>query len=647
MNLKNLQKEKLRLPPWLGWLLALGLSVYVTAVSIYVQPGSFMEDMAFFRELPVLFLLNWWPHFAVLAALFCICQNVFFAAAGTSLVFHSLSLANTIKILGRDDPLVPADLGLAREAFAAVREYQMALDPRLFVLVFGGILVFCLLGLLVKIRRPQAAARRPLIGWGLRVAAGLVFLGLFLLSFCKVYQDQVYYESLMVETSSYYHITTVYNELGFPYCFLVNYNKYPVVKPKGYSAREVKGWIREYTPDPEEEAVGNATAESLRPHVIMVMNEAFTDLSQEAAFAYGPGEDPLEHFKALAAGENAVSGHLVVTNFGAGTANTEFDVLTGMQTALISNHNTSAFRVVRSNLEALPRILGRQGYQRLFLHPGNSWFYNRSSVYRYFGVEDQIFNNAFTQEDYKGNMISDAACLEKFLQAFEERTGPAAKDEPLFSYVVTIQNHQAYPYSKYQGLELAETPLRVEVSPEAREQLTVYLEGVRDADRMLGELAAYLEELPEPAVLVFFGDHRPALGADYLAYRELGLEWTKLATPQHRIQANETPFLIWANPAAAGSLDFEKRIQELDLPENGRISANFLSPVLAELLGEQRDPFFNFLNRLRRELPVLLFQDYMTPQGEFTQSLTEEQKEWEAVLRKWQYYRLREQNGRN
>ena len=64
-------------------------------------------------------------------------------------------------------------------------------------------------------------------------------------------------------------------------------------------------------------------------------------------------------------------------------------------------------------------------------------------------------------------------------------------------------------------------------------------------------------------------------------------------------------------------------------------------------MGEQSDPFFNFLNRLRRELPVLLFQDYMTPQGEFTQSLTEEQKEWEAVLRKWQYYRLREQNGRN
>ena len=121
--------------------------------------------------------------------------------------------------------------------------------------------------------------------------------------------------------------------------------------------------------------------------------------------------------------------------------------------------------------------------------------------------------------------------------------------------------------------------------------------------------------LSDLAVLVFFGDHRPALGADYLAYRELGLEWTKLATPQHRIQANETPFLIWANPAAAGSLDFEKRIQELDLPENGRISANFLSPVLAELLGEQSDPFFNFLNRLRRELPVLLFQDYMTPQG--------------------------------
>ncbi len=684
-------KKRVEISPISSAFLAIPLSLYVAAVTVYIEPASFMTSMGFYAEHPVLFLLNWWPHFALLALLFCLCRNVFYAAAGTALIFNSLSLANTAKIIGRDDPLVPADLSLAREALMAAKEYRLEISPLLFSAAFGSILLFLALGLLVKTRRSGQAGKIPVLaaqaggsvtadmepgktlfvperrsrggfprgrhslsgkrhsfpgsrrGLLCRLAAGLLVLVLFLLSFTFVYQDQVFYESLMFETSSYYHITTVFNELGFTYCFFVNYNKYPVTKPEGYSAKEVESWIGDYTSrEPAEVALQGGQGKegsSVRPHVIMVMNEAFSDLSDSDMFDYDPEEDPLRNFKALAAGENALAGHIVVSNFGAGTANTEFDVLTGMQTNLINDHETSAFRAVHRNIGAFPRILAAEGYHTFFLHPGYSWFYNRASVYQYFGVSDQIFSEAFSREDYKGNMVSDSACLARFLKAFEERTAGTA--DPLFSYVVTIQNHQAYPYSKYAGIELAEVPLKTEISPAAREQLTVYLEGVRDADRMLKELTDQLSALDEPAILVFFGDHRPSLGADYLVYRELALDWIALDGPEYRIQANQTPFLIWANPSAAEALDFSRRAAGLDLPENGVISSNFLSAVTAELMGLDTDPFFNYLNEMRRSLPVLLHQDYMNADGSFTEHLTPAESGLAVKLKKWEYYKLK------
>ena len=168
--------------------------------------------------------------------------------------------------------------------------------------------------------------------------------------------------------------------------------------------------------------------------------------------------------------------------------------------------------------------------------------------------------------------------------------------------------------------------------------LSVYVEGIRDADAMLGRLAAYFSAADEPVVLVFFGDHLPYLGDNRSVYRELGL--------QAAVTDDEgSPYLIWANDAAREALDWDTAVSKLDLPADGRISACFLGQLVLELTGRQDDhAWFSWLGELRRALPVIQGASCITadgtmlPQADLPADLS-------ALIQKmdrWSYYKLRQ-----
>ena len=371
-------------------------------------------------------------------------------------------------------------------------------------------------------------------------------------------------------------------------------------------------------------------------NVIMVMDEAFSDITDHDAFAYTAENDPLPNLHALREDPHAVTGHIVVPGFAGGTANTEFDVLTGMQTNALSAATTSSFRVVNRNLDSLFRVFGDDGYATSFFHPGDDWFYNRENVYRWFGAEETVFADQMEDLEYKGRWVTDDYMAGLIEREFEEAVSAG---ETLFHYTTTIQNHMSYTPDKYgEGYDYPEVPLNVSVSEEVETLLKVYIEGARDADDMLGRLVDYFSQQPEPVVLVFFGDHLPYLGDDQLAYRELGFTedpgWDGLTS-------YETPYVIWTNDAGAEALDWEAAVASLDLPADGDLSAAFLGAAVLELTGRTGEsPWFDFLNQLRRELPVVQKQAYLPADGTLTDQLTAEQAAQVLKWRQWSYYKL-------
>lgn len=612
-------RNRLRMKPWLTVLALFGVSGFITLFSVWIQPGSFVESMRTFYHQPLLIPLNWFPALVLTAIAYFLTKNLFWGAAISGGVLSLLSYINLLKIEGREDPLIPSDITLIREAINAVGEYQLYMHYGKLLAIAALVAVAVVLGCYIK----SSCLRRP---WRLLCAAATLVV--FLLSVQFVYRDKDLYNSFSVPYA--YNIPSVFNTLGFNYCFLYNYDLYPVDKPEGYSKGEVEEWIESDTDAYEIPEV--------QPNVIMVMCEAFTDLSAEDMFDYTEEDNPLRDYYTVANSDRAVSGHIVVSNYGAGTANTEFDVLTGMQTNMIGEGTTSSFRVIRKETTSIASLLAENGYSTFFMHPGQSWFYNRTSVYNRLGISDQIFVDAFNETDYKGTMISDEAFLDELKQDLQTRLIEA--DDPLFAYTVTIQNHQSYTYSKYPD-KPEDVPLTVEVSDSTMETLSVYMEGIRDSSAMLLELTEYLDAIDEPTVLVFFGDHRPNIGT---ADTELGLSFNQFDTTENTVSTYSTPYLIWSNQAYADAVDLDAAYERLQLPENGLLSDNYLGAVVLQLIGGTgQDAFFDYLNALRLELPVICYREstYCLGDGTHTNTLTADQQALIDKLSKWTYYNLK------
>ena len=514
------KRHSLQMGPWVTALALFVVSVLITLCCAYMQTVSPTETIAAIWNQPLLIPLNWFPAAVFLLTLYFAFKNVFFAGAVSGGVMSALSYINLLKFEGREDNLVPADILLFREAVGAVRDYQLEMHWDKIAVIAAFVLVMVLLGILFRSAYPKLPVR---------AACALLCVLLFVLSVRFVYTDKELYNSFRVPEQ--YNIGSVYNTLGFNYCFLYNFRLYPVDKPDGFSRSEAESW--EVT-DP-----GNANPLDFKPNIIIVMCEAFSDLSAESVFTYTEDENPLRDYYRACDSELALSGHILVSNYAAGTANTEFNVMTGMQTNMIGEGTTSAFRVVRKQTDSIARVLAADGYNTFFMHPGQSWFYNRSSVYDHFGITDQVFSEAFDESDYKGNMISDAAFLEELKTDLKQRM--LERTEPLFAYTVTIQNHQAYQWTKYMDTTIPDAKVSVPLSDASLEQVSGYLEGVRDSSAMLLELTEYLDSLEEPTLLVFFGDHRPNLGD---AAKELGLPYNTGESPADVAATYAVPFMI-------------------------------------------------------------------------------------------------------
>lgn len=599
----------------LSFLLLLLCSGIIFLIVIAIQPGSLHDSLLSIQKVPNLLLLNIAPVVFLALVFYCIFGNVFTAAGVTAFIAEGLSYANLLKMEGRNDPLVPGDVMLLKESLIAAGDYHLNLHPRVLAIMICSIVGFFLLAFFVKSKRMK---------WLPRLIILLLVVAIFAGMCMNIYADKDFYKALPDVDKS--NVSLVYYTYGFPYCFLHNLNLYPVEKPEGYQAAEVKQWEQETLPKDEPMDVD----------IIMLMGEAFTDLSDEAAFTYPAQENPTYLYHQIADSDRAVSGHIVVPDFGAGTANTEFDVLTGMQTHMISSELTSAFRVVRHDIDSIARIYQEQGYSNWFMHPGKSWFYNRSNVFEYLGIKDQTFEEAFPKDDWDCSFCPDSVLLEKLEQKYSETASPS------FSYITTYENHQAYRPYKYKFPITEEVPTTTALEYDVREQFEVYFTGIRHTSQMVYSLAAYLDTVDRPTILVFFGDHRPAMGADYQCYRAIGSDVGQEQTIEQMIYAHETPFTIWGNEAFCEAYDFASLAEELDLPSDHRISASYLSSLVYEMTGMTgSNAYFDYLSQARRILPVISHDNYMLPDGTCTDTLTEEQAEVLKKLNWWLYYRIK------
>lgn len=647
--LKEKRIYKRELPLWGSLLAAVLLAGCITLLALWCQPNALRTVLAGFKAQPLLIVLNALPIGLLLLAFAFLFRNVFYSGALVNFFVCALSLANRVKIEVRDEPVFPRDFSLLREVGSAIQSFDIRYPVKAIAVVVLTTALLVGLGVLfpsrpvsfaalkAKLTKRDAAAAFPGRCWLERIVGAVLSFGVLTALIFTVYASNTLYNSFRV--SNAYYVPSVFNELGFPYCFCHQFTTYPVDKPEGFSKSEAAGW-----------ETGEQSGLGKDVNIIMVMNEAFSDITDGSMFNWAEGDDPLPNLHALQNDPHALTGHIVVPGFAGGTANTEFDVLTGMQTNALSDTTTSAMRVINRNLDSLFRVFDADGYRTSFYHPGDAWFYNRENVYRWLGAEHEVFAKDMKDLEYKGRWVTDDYMAGLIEEEFETAV---SEGRPLFNYTTTIQNHMSYTADKYgEGHTFAPVSVTADISDETRTMLEVYTEGVRDADAMLGRLTAYFAERSEPVVLVFYGDHLPYLGDNQKGYAELGSEVAIAENDRTDILCSyKTPYVIWTNAAAADALDWEAAAKQLALPEDGTVSAAFLGSVLLDLTDRAGEsPWFDFLSSLRRIAPVVQKKTYILadgsvlPQRILNEQTDEASMELKDAVRKWRcwsYYKLK------
>lgn len=388
-----------------------------------------------------------------------------------------------------------------------------------------------------------------------------------------------------------------------------------VEQPAGYSTEALFEITGEYAGEQGEE----------RPNIIVIMNESFADLHEVGLFE--TNEDYLPFLHSLAGQENTITGDLLVSTFGGGTATTEFEVLTGDSMAFLPYGCSPYQMYVKSATPGLVSGLSEQGYQTVSLHPYRATSWNRQQVYERFGFEKQLYEDDFLSDAERvRSFISDSEDYRKIIEVYENKPS----DESLFMFNVTMQNHGGYVPDDTDNFEqtIQLTGEYAGKYPEVDE----YLSLAKRSDDAIRELVDYFSSVDEPTAIVFFGDHQPNVPSAF--YDDLFGNTDATRSREEKQKKLVTPFFVWAN------YDIE---EQTDV----QISANYLMAFALDALGCSTSGYDQLRLSVREQIPRINNYGYYMQDGSWFDSETAEECDALNEYQMMQYVQLFDVKKRN
>ncbi len=487
-----------------------------------------------------------------------------------------LTVANFIKVTYFDEPFYPWDVYMIKNLFGISKEYLNVPIVVISVLILSG-LVF----LLVKFRKNVFRYLKPKFNLIL-----LPFALILLLLNANVLTDYKLSVQVGVQRSWYIGKLEILANGMYAqnYYYLTDLDKYLNPKPEGYSEDTMLAISDKYHIS-DNNAVTASTSRSpvsllQKPNVIVIMSESYWDLTKLNGITFS--KDIAENV------HKYQKGQLAPPAIGGGTANTEFEALTGMSLYFMSPGIIAYNAYLRTETPSVASIFKNNGYTTTAIHPNGGWFYNRDKVYNYFGFEKFYDIESFDMETQtKGPHISDYALVDKVLETLN------SSDKSAFIFAVSMQNHDPY-YDKYTSFDVNIESNQLNASQ--KNIVSGYAQGLYDADQSLGKLIEALEKSDKPTLVYFFGDHAPRLGSldDYYnIYNNLGVkEAVKAEQGIGELKYYTTPLATWSNFRDMRSF-------------SNVISPSHLSYEMLKDAGVDYPSYLNIIPQLESKYPIM------------------------------------------
>lgn len=389
-----------------------------------------------------------------------------------------------------------------------------------------------------------------------------------------------------------------YVSQGFITSFTEMVNELPIEKPEGYTPDETKNIEQELVVaydstygSSEQRAAAVAQFNEIKPTVIAVMNESFTDLScfeqLKAAGYFGPN-----YYNSLP--DTLVRGTMLASVTGGGTANSEFEFLTGATTAFVGVGKIPYQLYQMSDVDSLAKDLKELGYVATAMHPQNPVNYHRDKIYQQLGFGEFLSIDDFGDAPYYHNGVCDYVTYDKILELLR------TDERPQFIFDVTMQNHGGYEIGSVPAEEL--TNYWVEgASENTNAMLNTYLTCINASDRDLEYFINELRNIGRPVVLVFFGDHQPSIATslnDELYPQE--------DTASHAFRVHQSTYFVWANYEIAGN-------NELNVYDT--VGANEIAAIALNKIGAPLTDYQKALLATRSDVPSINVAGYLGADG--------------------------------
>ncbi len=459
---------------------------------------------------PLVFLLNTLIIFATISVAILARKRVFFAGIITS-IWLILGVTNGVILANRMTPFTTKDLAVAGDGLSLMTSY---LSPVQMVLMVVGIVLLIVVITASFIFAPKV--KEP-INYKKTIS---IFLIIVLATFGGT---QLAIKTHVVSTF-FGNLWYAYRDYGVPYCFINTWLNTGIKPPLGYSEEMVdsvfsKQKLIPYACNKPE----NVPMAKDKPNVIFLQLESFIDPTLIKGMEYS--KDPVPNFRELL--KNYSSGYLTVPAVGGGTANTEFETLTGMSVKFFGPGEYPYKSILmETTCESIAYNLKSAGYSAHAIHNHRGAFYSRNKVFKNMGFD------TFTSLEYMNdvektpkNWAKDDILVGQMFDALK------STDNSDFIYTCSVQGHGKYPVEKV--LTNPEIKVTKYISEETRWAYEYYVNQIYEMDKFIRHLTQELEKFDEKTIVVMYGDHLPAIDIKEDEYKGVSIF--------------DTQYVIWAN----------------------------------------------------------------------------------------------------
>jgi phosphoglycerol transferase MdoB-like AlkP superfamily enzyme len=471
---------------------------------------SIIDGVVYLVQSPVYFCYNVLIILMTLS-ISLLFKRQLFVASLVSTIWLMSAVANCVLLGFRTTPFSAIDLTMVSYALSIINIY---LSKTQIILISGMALLILALIIFIGVKAPKINSK---VRYLRATAVVIAMVVIVVLVTSTAIQTQFL-------TSRFGNLADAYKNYGFAYCLSNSFIDSGIDKPDDYSEETI-------------DAINNTTAETLAtdtteqqtPNIIFVQLESFFDPNDLLGLYYS--RNPIPNFESLK--EDHISGYLTVPTVSAGTANTEFEVLTGMSLKYFGAGEYPYKTVLLDETcESVAYNLDQLGYTSTAIHNNRATFYGRNEVYPNLGFSTFIAKEYMTDLEYTPtSWVKDKVLTKEIFKAMDATEG----DD--FVFAVSVQGHGKYP-TEFKGDEDYNVYVYGDADESKIAGVSYLVNQFYEMDQFIGDLVAALEDYDEDTVLVLYGDHLP------------GLDFSAADLANNSVF--QTQYVIWSNFGLTG-----------------------------------------------------------------------------------------------